>query len=308
MDLTYNKKFLEEIKRKFVVESLTDSNFPDMSKYKHKYIVYLIINRKNGMRYVGSTTDFNQRINHYIYDIVNPINSPQKIVIAMRNEGIEDFMIVPIDMVHNRDELRAKEFEYIKLFRTTNPNYGYNMANPRGDPVVRRGVGHLHKPITKAGKAKFIAAVNPDAKDMYVSEGMKLFADITDSTKDLVKNEAKACIRHRGYYIIYLNYNDRTALYNKTFERWEELAGIMNDQRAGEKRGRNRANFNQYLEVSNMVTKMVEEETCVHFLEDGYTCHFLHYDLSGQKPYLIDNIGIFFENYDLTMFDDLSTM
>lgn len=303
MDLTYNRKRLNEIKRKLVSNNLVMDEYPNMSLFKHKFIVYMIIDKANNKRYIGSTSDFNQRVNHYIYDVVNSIKSPQPIVKAMQEKGLENFRIVPIDMVSDIQDLRKKEYEYILRFRTFDPTIGYNVTNPLGDfPVRRRSYGQQHTAKTKANKAKFIAAINLADKIMYISEGLKLFADITNSSKDLVKNEARDCRQHRGYYIIYLNSKDRTPLYEKILEKQFEVDN--NIYHTPTKRGRWKVKYDKYLAACNQVIDIFDNGNADKLQEEGYKCYYLHYDLTNEKPYIIDPIETFFNEIDLTTFLD----
>lgn len=302
MDLMYNKSQLEKIKNDFAVSNPVTREPVNMLLFKGKCVIYAIVDLTNNLRYIGSTVDFNNRVNRYIYEYTNDVHTNQKIVRIMKSKGIDKFIIFPIDTSTNRFDLREKEREYILKYRTNEPAYGYNSTiETRVSVKHYNHEGHAHTAKTKAGKAKFIAAVNAETKTMYISEGMKLFADITQSTKDLVKNEARACMRHRGYYIIYLNSKDRIELYDKTYGRYLDL--INNNYPTTDRRGRNRAQFDQYISASSMVTQMLDEESINVFTDAGYTCYYLHYDLSNQKPYLIDPIDVFFETVDLSSFD-----
>ena len=304
MDLTYNKEKLNKIKEKFVVNNLVSKeSVTDMSIFKGHCIIYLIVNLKNGKKYIGSTVDFNDRVNHYIHACLNYEYPHQKISRIMKSEGIENFIIIPIDTSKNRYDLRSKEREYIRMYNTMDPNIGYNdVLPPENEAVHSFYKGHSHTAKTKANKAKFIAAINDTDKIMYISEGLKLFADITNSSKDLVKNEAKTCRRHRGYFIIYLNSKDRISLYDKAYN---NLLDIENDiYHTPTKRSRWRAVAKPYVECANMVSLMLDEGSSDVFVKNGYTCHYLHYDLSEKSNYIIDPIDKFFETVNLDSFNN----
>lgn len=301
MDLSVTNAQLEKIRKSFVVSNPVTREPVDMSLFRGKFVIYCIQDLTNNLKYIGSTINFSNRVGRYLYEYSNKVQTNQKIVRIMRKKSIENFIIFPIDVSINRLDLRQKEREYILRYQTNDPNIGYNDVLPPIHDRIKNYPGHAHTAKTKAGKAKFIAAVNNETKEMYISEGMKLFADITNSTKDLVKNEAKNCVRHRGFYIIYLNSTDRTALYDRTFDRYMD---VVNDvYPTGEKRGRNRARFGEYIAAADMVIELLETESAQVFFDAGYKCHYLHYDLSNQKPYLIDPIDTFFDTIDITSFD-----
>jgi group I intron endonuclease len=307
MDLTYNKAKIAKIKNSFLVESPMTKVPLNMSLYKNLGVVYVIENTSNGLKYIGSSIDFNNRANSYINAYLNENpdgRTHQPVVKAMKEIGIENFIMYPIDVCYGRTQLRLKEEFYISYYKTTDPTIGYNVATKTSgaDKIfsAKDNVGHKHSEKTKANKAKFIAAVNDTEKIMYVSEGLKLFADLTESTKDLVKNEARAGLRHRGYYIIYLNQTDRSTIYEKIYEK--HLDVVNNIYHTKTKRGRWRANYDSYLNAADLVNQLLEDGSAESFIEAGYTCKYLHYDLSGNKPYLIDTIDVFFDTIDLSSF------
>ena len=303
MDIVYNLENLRKYKENFVVLNPDCPIYIDPSSYKGKYIIYMIMNLKDGKRYIGSTVDFNNRVNRYIYYYFHDEPNSNPVSRAIKEEGIENFRIMPIAVIETRDKLRLAERETIIMYNCLDPKYGYNKTLPSITEKVHEypNGGHPHYARTKANKAKFIAAVNDSEKKLVISEGMKLFADITSSSKDLVKNEAKDCRRHRGYYIIYLNSSDRNMLFTKiNFKLLDVQNGVYTTPT---KRGRWRVQYQCYINASNMVSTMLEEGNANNFLEEGYTCSFLHYDLSERYPYLIDPIDVFFETYDLQIFN-----
>lgn len=297
MNFIENREELTQIRSKFAILNYATREPVNFSQFKGKYVVYAILNLVNKKYYIGSTIDFAQRVNHYIYHYFNGGNENREIVAEIARRGIENFVMIPIDTANTRDELRIKEGEYILSWDATNPAKGYNKMVPKHHTI------HTTCALNKASRSKHVVAINPDTKHIVISEGMKLFADYTDSTKDLVKNEARTGRKHRGYFIIYLNYKDRTEIYERMYTR---AMDVQNDvYHTKTKRSRWRDGSVQYIECADLVSDMLEDGNEDCFVNAGYHCDYLHYDMSGQTNAKVDPISVFFDTVDLSQFDGI---
>lgn len=89
--------------------------------------IYKLTNIKNNKCYIGKSTKVRQRIiDHYKSACGISSISDQFIHHVMLNEGLNQWMIECL-CVCEKDELGAKEKEYIAFFDST--NYGYNVAS-----------------------------------------------------------------------------------------------------------------------------------------------------------------------------------
>lgn len=95
-------------------------------------IIYKITNTKNNKIYIGQTKQslnkrFKDHVNH-AFNSERPNDLNCKLYIAMREEGINHFVIEELERVENttRYFVDKKEIEWISKFDATNPEIGYN--------------------------------------------------------------------------------------------------------------------------------------------------------------------------------------
>lgn len=94
--------------------------------------IYKIVNTKNNKIYVGQTKQplnkrFKDHINH-AFNSERPNDLNCKLYIAMREEGINHFVIEELELleVDTRYAVDKKEIEWIAKLDATNPEIGYN--------------------------------------------------------------------------------------------------------------------------------------------------------------------------------------
>lgn len=97
-------------------------------------IIYMIRNKKNNKIYFGQTIRrFEER---YFGGIQNTNNMHLKS--SIKKYGIENFEIdKEFDIAYSKEELDGLEDMYIKIYKTTNPKYGYNkkFGGSNGSPT-----------------------------------------------------------------------------------------------------------------------------------------------------------------------------
>lgn len=101
-------------------------------------IVYSVTNRQNGMKYVGQTT---QSMSDRWRRHRNGGRECRLLWNAICKYGHESFSIEVLASAYDRDELDAKEVEFIALLETRDRARGYNLASG--------GHGALHAPESK---------------------------------------------------------------------------------------------------------------------------------------------------------------
>lgn len=138
-------------------------------------IIYLIINKVNGHKYVGQTTQgMNKRWAQHIQE-ANRM-SPYPLHKAMRKHGNHNFMIREICEC-KENELNDKEQYYIKEYNTFNSSEGYNATSGSNNISPVRGANSLkdkldnndklHPPVRDAVRGGFHLAENRgDGKHM----------------------------------------------------------------------------------------------------------------------------------------------
>ena len=90
-------------------------------------IIYKITNVVNNKVYIGlTTTSLKKRWYAHIRDSKK---SEKHLYAAMRKYGLDNFKIEVIDdTAKDMQELGKLERKYIKLYNSTDPNYGYNIT------------------------------------------------------------------------------------------------------------------------------------------------------------------------------------
>ncbi len=99
------------------------------------YIVYAIINKINGKKYIGQTTQgLAKRQAEYKKKYANN-HARSRILQAMVKYGFDSFVFEEIDGADSYEELNAMERYWIAFYDSTNPEQGYNiLPGGRGSP------------------------------------------------------------------------------------------------------------------------------------------------------------------------------
>ena len=307
MLLNYSNTDIVSAMRENFLRLNRNGDFLDISLFKKKCVVYVIENLLTHKIYIGKTVDLLNRANQYTYICRNQdefINNPSKvnmrpIEIAICNEGILNFRMYPLAIANDRIELAQMEKDFIIQYNSTDPNIGYNELIPTGNdyiPKVKLN-GTPQSIPTKMKKAKLVACIDPDNKVLFISVGMKIFGDYIGSSKDQVKNCAKRAIRHRGFYIIYLNDVDRLQIKNKIYSKWNnfEISKARLIQAGGTFGGYSHNKYNDYLSMVSNIEIVLDDRSAARFSESGYKCYFLTYSEDKSTSYKIADISTFFD-------------
>lgn len=215
--ITTNSSEVKEIKSKFLIKHDKPLLHKATNSKKH-YTIYIIENLIDGKIYIGKTSNLTDRSGNYIWKCLNYEKHKDRrpIIESMHDEGIENFRMYPIATYDTKAEVANAEMYYINAYGTDEPFSGYNVAHDGYIRTSLKGIkGVPHTTATKIMKAKFVACINLDTKDIIVSAGMKIFADYMYTSKDIIKNSARRPCKYSGYYIIYLNQEDRNAMLEK---------------------------------------------------------------------------------------------
>ena len=97
--------------------------------------IYKITNIKTGKVYIGKTTrSLNDRLQGHINSADRGDNF--KLSRAIRKYGKENFIIEPIDVAYNRDELNEKEVYYIKKYNSLEDGYNMTIGGEGGNTYI----------------------------------------------------------------------------------------------------------------------------------------------------------------------------
>lgn len=143
-----NLKYLEAIK-------LILLPYPKRNEIDIKGLIYKITNNINNKVYIGQTTrGFLERYNEYKSDFKNKSKSNN---IYLYNSfikyGFNNFKFEIIDTANSIDELNEKEITYIKEYKTTDREFGYNLHDGGRNSLLSEET-KLKMSISKKGKKR----------------------------------------------------------------------------------------------------------------------------------------------------------
>ena len=95
--------------------------------------VYVILNRVNGKRYVGSSVSVKYRINGHRIDLERGVHYNTHLQSSWDKYGKDSFKFTPLVFVE-RNALESIEQSYIDHFKATDPKHGYNKCPVAGSP------------------------------------------------------------------------------------------------------------------------------------------------------------------------------
>jgi len=119
-------------------------------------LIYLITNTKNNKKYVGQTLcSIEKRWQEHIY---NSRGSRKRerypLYAAIRKYGSDSFIASVLDTAQSQDELNQKEIEYIKQFRTTEKDFGYNRHEGGNRPPQHTTASRLKAAQSNRGQKR----------------------------------------------------------------------------------------------------------------------------------------------------------
>lgn len=99
------------------------------------HFVYKVTNKVNGKIYIGITNDIKKRWREHRYNAtVNVRHS--KFYLAIRKHGIDNFNLEVIYCSLFRDDVEQKEIDFIREYKTTDINFGYNITDGGRSPLM----------------------------------------------------------------------------------------------------------------------------------------------------------------------------
>ncbi|MEK6879932.1 MAG: GIY-YIG nuclease family protein [Nanoarchaeota archaeon] len=140
--------------------------------------VYLITNILNGLIYIGRTVNsIRCRWHGHIYDMER--GSRSQLYKAMREHGIENFIIQPLEQIDNLPELKRKEIEWMFKLQSNNPKIGYNSQVYTESKNAQ--LNNHNARFTSLKRGKFVGV-------WYVKENKTYRAALKFNTDTYVKN------------------------------------------------------------------------------------------------------------------------
>ena len=138
------------------------------------HTIYEIVCRANGKKYIGQTI-WTHAKRFYHHNWVAQHEGKNPLSYAIRKYGVENFVVNPICEAKNQEETDKLEKFFIKLFDSTNPEKGYNLAAGGSYPVW--WTGKKRPPLSPEHCQKLITSrigrKNSPEHRKAISESMK---------------------------------------------------------------------------------------------------------------------------------------
>lgn len=227
--------------------------------------IYCIENKASHKKYIGSVysrmignnkpiplTQLRKRASNYIYEYnkaVKDMTSAKQflrpIMLAMINEGFDNFIMYPIAETDRSNHSYLEKY-FISQYDTL--NNGYNV-NPAGANMYKIGTRLTAK--DKIIRSESILAINPNKKELILSDSMKLFGDYLSSSKDMIKNANRTGRPYKGWFIFYTNPEKRHyVLYNN----------VINDQNKRQQDRHSEKHKTYYKELVSIVDSYLSDQ------------------------------------------------
>ena len=188
--------------------------------------VYLIRNKRNGKIYVGQSKNILKRFRQYEWGATTDcdyIEIGHPIVMAIREEGIENFEFAIVERCNDLQERIRLEAEYIKKYKSNDPEYGYNESSGGEIGHYAAREQSFRERIRRADPV-FLYNIETEETFLYLS-GAKGVADEFGTSKDIVSHVVNRGLAfQRKYYVIPARKDKRDEVLKKRLKQLEDSA------------------------------------------------------------------------------------
>lgn len=174
--------------------------------------IYAIVNKINSKRYIGKSKDISRRFYEHKYSMqkLSKTGTSSHLRHAVSKYGFDSFDFVILETIETLDESLLSELEisYMDLFKTNDPDFGYNIKRDSSTSCTLR-----ESTISEMSKSK-LGELNPNYGNRWSDEQRKNLSEkvISNHKNGLYKNI----------------YNESHA--NKSSERWANYTDDQKDQ------------------------------------------------------------------------------
>jgi group I intron endonuclease len=153
--------------------------------------IYVIRNRKNGKRYIGSAVKVYARRNEHFFHLARGKHHSQRLQHSWNKHGVDAFEWLILEAVE-KERLVEREQFWIDHFRSADPKYGYNI-NPKAQSAL--GVKRSPEYIERM-RARLRGQTIPPERRIKISEALKGREKTPD---ECAKLSAAALARHERW-------------------------------------------------------------------------------------------------------------
>ncbi|MGG4434588.1 GIY-YIG nuclease family protein [Priestia megaterium] len=147
--------------------------------------VYALLHKSKNKTYIGSSKDIILRWKSHILDIKNHSHSCKELNCL----DIDELEFIVLEMTE-KDSIVDLEYKYIQLFKSNNPEYGYNIIHKRkvDEPIINNSKG-----INKTENSGKLSSVEVSQIKKDIIDGMSLDViarryEVNPSTISDIKN------------------------------------------------------------------------------------------------------------------------
>ena len=118
---------------------MTEKTFRQVLRDKRMiapHTVYAMRCKENGRVYIGCTTGFKARVMTHLSELKNRKHSCAAVREDAEKYGVDGFEFYKLEEAPDFQTARAKEYEFIKMYRSKEPEYGYNIRHSRPMPAL----------------------------------------------------------------------------------------------------------------------------------------------------------------------------
>lgn len=183
-------------------------------------VVYKITNILNDKVYIGKTSRFRTRMMEHVRGALDERydkRSCQNLYQAMRTDGIENFISEIIYIAYDEDSLMNMEIQYIAIFKSLLPEYGYNMTVDRlhysvqSNYTENRSISHMnksHNNVFYKKNSNPVVAFNINNKICVFCDSCTLFGRyyFKDKHKATFSHIVRDITEYNGWYLLPLDH------------------------------------------------------------------------------------------------------
>lgn len=253
-----------------------------IQQYDQLFYIYKITNKKTNKIYIGKTKDIRRRASEYLSEYYFKRGKKRVIWLAMQKDGIENFIMEPIDLTSDKKLAADKEIYYINETHSYDPDVGYNQVIQSiiSKDYIQNSKPRYQQAEEKMRRSKLIAALNPTTKEVIFSTGLKLFGDYINRGKDEIKSAAKRSSSMNGYYIYYLSQEE--------FSKQIEYAEIYS------KKERLHVNYDEFFHLAKLLVDILIQNSN----DENYSIKFIHQSDDSETGYVFNDPEIILKYYN----------
>lgn len=105
----------------------------------------MILNLKNGKKYIGSTVNYSRRKSTHLNRLNKGNHHSLSLQQSWNKNNPEDYKFIILEKIEDKNVLIEREQYYLDYFKSYNKKFGYNMCPVAGNPGAGKEYKHIFK-------------------------------------------------------------------------------------------------------------------------------------------------------------------